>query len=142
MYCIECGASIPDNSKFCSNCGFKQAIEESPIKDNVEIELKKDITSLEKQSKKASFDYFFLRKALGIYLIWVLAHIFIILVFSSGAFNEYNNNEGIADFWPIGIGAPFSKASSYDITEFIVYTTFPLVIIITIILLKNKKKVK
>jgi len=24
MYCIECGAQIPDNSKFCSHCGHKQ----------------------------------------------------------------------------------------------------------------------
>ena len=24
MYCIECLAQIPDNSKFCSHCGQKQ----------------------------------------------------------------------------------------------------------------------
>lgn len=35
MYCIECGAQIPDNSKFCSHCGHKQTEGEPSIKEKV-----------------------------------------------------------------------------------------------------------
>jgi uncharacterized membrane protein YvbJ len=36
MYCIECGAQIPDNSKFCSHCGKSQTEAEPSIKEKVE----------------------------------------------------------------------------------------------------------
>lgn len=33
MYCIECGAQIPDNSKFCPHCGHKQIEGETSLKE-------------------------------------------------------------------------------------------------------------
>lgn len=35
MYCIECGAQIPDNSKFCSHCGHKQTEGEPSLKEKL-----------------------------------------------------------------------------------------------------------
>ena len=29
MYCQECGSKLPENAKFCSNCGTKVWVEES-----------------------------------------------------------------------------------------------------------------
>ena len=35
MYCIECGAQIPENSKFCSHCGQKQIEGEPSAKEKI-----------------------------------------------------------------------------------------------------------
>ncbi len=35
MYCIECGAQIPENSKFCSHCGKQQTTGESSVKEKI-----------------------------------------------------------------------------------------------------------
>ena len=29
-YCINCGSPLPDEAKFCSNCGFRQPEKEQP----------------------------------------------------------------------------------------------------------------
>jgi len=38
MDCIEYGAPIPVNSKFCSHCGHKQTEGKPSIKENIEPE--------------------------------------------------------------------------------------------------------
>ena len=35
MYCINCGAQIPDNSKFCPHCGKKQIEGEPTLKEKI-----------------------------------------------------------------------------------------------------------
>ena len=45
MYCIECGAQIADNSKFCTHCGHKQTELDSSLKEKIaEVILEKEIT--------------------------------------------------------------------------------------------------
>ena len=41
MYCVECGATLPDDAKFCSKCGKKQ---EDNIKKDIEIDTSKFYT--------------------------------------------------------------------------------------------------
>lgn len=129
MYCIECGAQIPDNSKFCSHCGKPQNEAEPSIKEKVaEKIIENEIVRQVVEEHKRSLDYQFLKKGMGWYLAWVVLHLGILLIFSIGIFTD-----GLAtdDFWPFnhdrynnyGIG-------EYDIREFLVYTIFPLVIFV------------
>lgn len=68
MYCIECGAQIPDNSKFCSHCGHKQTEGEPTLKEKIaEVIIEKEITRQVVEAHKSSIDYQFLKKAMGWY---------------------------------------------------------------------------
>lgn len=60
MYCIECGAQIPDNSKFCSHCGKKQSESEPTLKEIIaEVIIEKEITRQVIEAHKSSIDYQF-----------------------------------------------------------------------------------
>lgn len=127
MYCIECGAQIPDNSKFCSHCGHKQTEGEPSLKVKVaEKFIENEIVRQVVEEHKRSLDYQFLIKAMGWYLAWVVLHLGILLIFSNsilGTENSYYMNRFV----------PFSEESEiryYDIREFLVYTIFPLAILI------------
>ena len=137
MYCIECGAQIPDNSKFCSHCGKKQTEAEPTLKEKIaEVIIEKEITRQVIEAHKSSIDYQFLKKAMGYYLAWILLHLIFLLIFSDGIFS---NNSGICDFWPLqSLDGCTVYLSEYDITEFLVYTIFPLVILIIISLTRNQ----
>ncbi|MCE1166560.1 MAG: zinc ribbon domain-containing protein [Sphingobacteriia bacterium] len=144
MYCIECGAQIPDNSKFCSHCGHKQTEGEPTLKEKLaEVIIEKEITRQVAEVHKSSIDYQFLKKAMGWYLAWILLHLSLLLIFSGGAFKSENSNGGFNDFWPFD---GFSRyyywgdkfAYYYDITEFLVYTIFPLAILVIISLTWNQ----
>ena len=144
MYCIECGAQIPDNSKFCSHCGKPQDKAEPTVKEKVaEKIIENAIVRQVVEEQKRSLDYQFLRKAMGYYLAWILFHLTLLLVFSEGAFSSINSNGGLDDFWPFD-GLSGCKrcdfAEYYDITEFLVYTIFPLVILVIISLTKEQNK--
>lgn len=144
MYCIECGAQIPDNSKFCSHCGHKQTGGEPSIKEKIaDVITEKEITRQVIESHKSSMDFQFLRKAMGFYLAWILFHLSMLLIFSNGAFKSVNSNDGIEDFWPFDKNPSyFNFGYKYDISEFLVYTIFPLVILIIISLTRNQNKEK
>lgn len=138
MYCIECGAQIPDNSKFCSHCGHKQTDGEPSLKEKIaEVIIEKEITRQVVEAHKSSLDYQFLRKAMGWYLAWILLHLTFLLIFSDGIFDSSNSNDGLYDFWPFNYK---SRLSYYDITEFLVYTIFPLAILVIISLTRNQNK--
>lgn len=144
MYCIECGTQIPDNSKFCSHCGKAQNEAEPLVKEKVaEKIIENEIVQQVVEKEKSSLDYQFLRKAMGYYLTWILFHLTLLLIFSNGSFSSHNSNDGLDDFWPFN---GLSKcrycdfAEYYDITEFLVYTIFPLVILIIISLTKSKNQ--
>jgi hypothetical protein len=131
MYCIECGAQIPDNSKYCSHCGKPQNEGEQPPNEQIE-------------EHKKNLDYKFLKKAMGWYLAWVILHLGILLIASEKIFNSYH---GAKYFWPFGPKryslygyADFDHPEYYDITEFLVYTIFPLAILIIISLVRSQSK--
>jgi uncharacterized membrane protein YvbJ len=66
MYCIECGAQIPDNSKFCSHCGHNQTEGEPSKKEQVaEKIIENEIVRQVVKEHKQSLDYKFLKKAMG-----------------------------------------------------------------------------
>lgn len=128
MYCIECGAQIPDNSKFCSHCGHKQTEGEPSLKQKLaEVIIEKEITRQVVESHKSSIDYQFLKKAMGWYLAWVLLHLGLLLIAADSilgqSIHEWNNNN---NFWPF---SERSVVQNYDIREFLVYTIFPLAIL-------------
>lgn len=126
MYCIECGAQIPENSKFCSHCGQKQSEGQSSIKEKIaEKIIETEIVRQVVEEQKRSLDYDFLKKAMGWYLAWVVLHLGILLIFSKSIWGSgYSSMDRFV---------PFSKRSDivyYDIREFLVYTIFPLAILI------------
>lgn len=126
MYCIECGAQIPDNSKFCSHCGKPQNEAEPSIKEKVaEKIIENEIVRQVVEEHKRSLDYQFLKKAMGWYLAWVVLHLGILLIFSESILGT--------DGYFIDRFVPFSERSkieNYDIREFLVYTIFPLAILV------------
>jgi len=129
MYCIECGAQIPENSKFCSHCGKQQNEGEPSIKEKIaekiiETEIVRQVVNEQKQS----LDYQFLRKAMGWYLAWVVLHLGLLLIGSDGIFD--GGNMGADRFWPFGHYSDFDEVDYYDITEFLVYTIFPFAILV------------
>jgi hypothetical protein len=120
MYCIECGTKLPNNSKFCPNCGTKVSNDIPPTFvepiHNIEIPLN--------ETNKPTFDYNFLKKSIGWYSAWVLLQMGLLLI----AADEIISDEYINDrFWPFSNN---SDVTNYDIREFIVFTIFPLAIII------------
>ena len=126
MYCIECGAQIPDNSKFCPHCGKKQTEGEPTIKEKIaEKIIEKEIVRQVIESQKSSIDLDFLKKSMGWYLAWVLLHLAFLLIASDGIFED--GNMGSRYFWPTG---KYADLEDYDITEFLVYTIFPLAILV------------
>ena len=128
MYCIECGVQILESSKFCSHCGHKQEIVEASIKENIaDVIIKKEITRQIVEADKSSIDYQFLRKSMGFYLAWALLHLGLLLIGSEGVFD--GSNMGSDHFWPFNWK---SRVSEYDITEFLVYTIFPIAILFVI----------
>ena len=128
MYCIECGAQIPDNSKFCSHCGHKQNEGETSLKEKIaDVIIEKEITRQIVEAHKSSLDYQFLKKAMGYYLAWVLVHLGLLLIGSRGMFD--GDNMGARKFWPFG-GYYDLGVRHYDITEFLVYTIFPFAILV------------
>lgn len=128
MYCIECGAQIPDNSKFCSHCGQKQTEGEPSLKEKLaEVIIEKEITRQVVEAHKSSIDYQFLKKTMGWYLAWVLLHLGLLLIASDGIFSK--SNMGSKKFWPFH-DSLYGDIDLYDITEFLVYTIFPLAILI------------
>lgn len=124
MYCIECGAQIPDNSKFCSHCGKPQNEAEPSIKEKVaEKIIENEIVRQVVEEQRKSLDYQFLRKASGWYLAWVILNLGFLLIGSDGIFTRGRYTD---DFWPFGD----DDIGEYDIREFLVYTIFPLAILI------------
>lgn len=138
MYCIECGAQIPDNSKFCSHCGKPQNEAEPTVKEKVaEKIIENEIVRQAVEHHKKSLDYQFLRKAMGWYLAWGVLHLGLLLIGSGGIFDS--GNMGAKRFWPLGSYADFDEIDYYDITEFLVYSIFPFAILIIWSMVRTQK---
>lgn len=54
MYCEKCGATIPDKSKFCPECGEKLILEENIVKESPKEELKEEVIDAEVVETKAA----------------------------------------------------------------------------------------
>lgn len=142
MYCIECGAQIPNNSKFCSHCGKPQNEAEPSIKEKVaEKIIENEIVRQVVEEHKRSLDYQFLKKAMGWYLAWVVLHLCILLIFSASVFGTgtsylYYNMDNFVPFSEV------SQIDEYDIREFLVYTIFPLPILIIWSMVRTQSNAK
>jgi|JI10StandDraft_1071094.scaffolds.fasta_scaffold1113086_2 hypothetical protein len=77
-------------------------------------------------------------KFVGLYFTWFIIHFGILLIFSSGIFIHYNY--GADDFWPFVEDIKLNDLEEYDITEFVIYTIFPLAIIIIYYMIAPIKK--
>ena len=136
MYCIECGALIPDNSKFCPHCGKKQIEGEPSLKEKIaEVIIEKEITRQVIEAHKSSIDKEFLKQAMGWYLAWVLLHLGFLLIGADSILSDGYNDEFV----------PFSKNSDmdeYDIREFLVYNIFHLAIKIIWSMVRTQEKKK
>lgn len=128
MYCINCGKSIPEFSKFCSHCGLSQTKGESTIKEKIaDIIIETEILKQNIEKHHASMNLVFLKKIMGWYLTWVLIHLGLLLIFSDSIFASSNKT---SPFWPFGENYRSISLSQYDIREFLVYTLFPLIILL------------
>jgi hypothetical protein len=140
MYCIECGAQIPDNSKFCQHCGTKQTEGIPSVKEQiVDVIIENEITRQVVESHKSSLNYQFLKKSMGWYLAWVVLHLGFLLIGSDGIFTKGSKTD---DFWPFMSSSYDGGIGEYDIREFLVYTIFPFTILIIIGLVKNNETVE
>ncbi len=129
MYCIHCGNPIPENSKFCSQCGKEQII--SKVETKTEV-VTQEVTP---NNTLSSFKNTISRTALIWYCIWVVLHLGLLLIGSDGIFDS-SNMRGMDDFFPFNYK---SDVEDYDITEFLVYTLFPLLIMFIAYLVKTNK---
>lgn len=124
MYCINCGAQIPENSKYCPHCGFQQSHNLASIKEKLaEKIIEKEIVRQINDEYQSSMNFQFLKKSIGWYLAWVLLHLAFLLIWADNI---------ISDGWRF---YPFSESSDitdYDIREFLVYTIFPLISLLII----------
>ena len=70
---------------------------------------------------------------MGWYLAWVVIHLGILLIASDGIFD--GGNMGSRNFWPVG---KWADLEDYDITEFLVYTIFPLAILFILSMVRSQ----
>jgi hypothetical protein len=78
---------------------------------------------------------------MGWYFAWVLLHLGLLLICSTGIFDR--NNMGVSKFWSFdSLNSYYSnlKVAYYDITEFLVYTIFPLAILIIWSMIRSQSK--
>lgn len=126
MYCIKCGLQIPEKSKFCPHCGEKQYEKDSLLSKKVPDEnSENEFTRKIINTIKIVFSKEFVNKIVGWYLVWVLVHLWMLLVKTTYILPEsykYNNKRFF----------PFSsfRSNDYDIREFLVYTIFPIIILV------------
>ena len=116
MYCRYCGKELPNDSKFCPNCGKKQKNESSVRKTSLE--------HLLKEHKKLTYAY----------LVWLLLHLTLFLNSTKNYPNGfYPWNKPISDLFGDDSYYHFSlldEYNVYDFSEFFFYTiVFPIVII-------------
>jgi hypothetical protein len=130
MYCNECGAQIPVNSKYCSHCGHKQIEAETSLNKKANEKINENVIVRQVViAHKSSIDYQFLKKTMSWYLAWVLLNLGLLLIAADSIFGksfryyEFQNGR----FWPF---SEDSKVGNYDIREFLVYTIFPLAILV------------
>jgi hypothetical protein len=131
MYCINCGAQIPENSKFCPHCGYQQSHNIASIKEKLaEKIIEREIVRQINDEYQSSINFQFLKKSIGWYLAWVLLHLAFLLIWADNIISDGS------EFYPF---SEFSDIGDYDIREFLVYTIFPLVCLLIISMVQTSK---
>ena len=148
MYCIECGISLPQTSKFCSHCGAKQGIVQHLPEDGG-VTATTNVVPAEVNTKedKTSLNYNFLRDMMPFYIGWVLLQLCFLLVKSDSilglgeckgecisGYSSYSCKRPNSNFWPFSTD---SIIGNYDIRDFLVYTIFPIAILVIFSMLNN-----
>ena len=77
---------------------------------------------------------------MGYYLTWVLFHLGLLLIGSEGIFK--GSNMGSEKFWPFNSGYYNKGLDKYDITEFLVYTIFPLAILVIWSMIRSQSNIE
>lgn len=99
MTCVKCGTELPENAKFCDNCGSR-------------VDRKKAYYDVREQKDKQRALYF---KIAILILIPVLASIaFVIGSISNGSANKSNNKSEITSLWDVKAEADAEKYNSLE----------------------------
>ena len=122
MYCKKCGELISDDSKFCAHCGAMQ------MNTQLKSDTQQVIHPLTVKKLEGLFGLNLSKKVIGVYLLWLLLHLIILLVYWDS--NKYANRH----FWPF---SDKSDIEDYNLSEFLLYTLVPLIGIITFNLFSN-----
>ena len=139
MYCIECGAQIPDSSKFCQHCGKSQLQGEQSVKEQIaEAIIHRDVQNEIVKVRETAKGFTVLRKMIGWYLAWVVLNLSVLLIFSDAIFTDGSDTDA---FFPFG-SAYNNGIEEYDIREFLVYTLLPLAVLIIIGLVRDDETTK
>lgn len=127
MFCKKCGESIPDNAKFCPNCGTR-------CNDEGETTEISFMTILEK---------LFGKRGAKLYLIWVFINL-IFLIFGGPTNDDILSGDIDAIFYQSSEIVPFTKGNYfvyYDASEFFLYVIImPALILLVKSLFFEKKK--
>lgn len=111
MKCNHCGAEVPDNSKFCNNCGkeIQKVVEKQEVEEVDTNIIKKDYLSLRT---------FVINHKAWVYgyVVWVVIHTLLWLFGSKGDYHVHNFIPAKELFFPFS-----GEAENYDFTEFFVY---------------------
>ena len=122
MFCKNCGQPIANQSRFCSYCGTLQ--QQPATSANPEhIVNPRTIQKLERV-----FGINFSKQIVGYYLVWFSIHLILLLV--NWKVREYANEK----FWPF---SERSRLDHYDLSEFLLYSLVPLIILVIINLFKE-----
>lgn len=127
MYCKECGKEIAENSRFCCFCGTLQKMPPNNISNSQVVNPHKI------QNIQGFFGFQISKQIIGFYLLWFLIQLILLLVNwnASSSANKY--------FWFFSKG---SDLNDYDLSEFILYTVVPLIVLIIINLFRKPKEAK
>lgn len=112
MECKKCKKQIENDSVFCSFCGTNSNDNGKNIK---------------------LFGFNIPKLYLGIYLIWVLIHLILLLTHQE----EITYDFEYESFWPFSEG---TNLNFYDYSEFLLYTIAPIILYMIFNLLKNNLK--
>lgn len=122
MFCKNCGQLIGDQSKFCSFCGTLQ--QQPATSSNPEH----FVNHRTIQKLESIFGINISKQIVGYYLIWFSIHLILLLV--NWDVSEYANER----FWPFSVR---SRIEHYDLSEFLLYSLLPLIILVIINLFKE-----
>lgn len=127
MYCKKCGQKIEDDSRFCQHCG---ALQKQP---NLSLNSNQVFAPQIVDKIEGIFGINLSKKVVGIYLIWFLLHLILLLV-------NWNGNSSAGErLWPF---SKHSNLDDYDFTEFLLYTIVPLIFLVIINLFRERKGIE
>ncbi len=133
MHCKHCGNQIENDSIFCSFCGNKVNNTEQLNPTQNEFILKPNTEEKSIEKVKVIFGINLSKKILGIYLLWFLFHLILLFThWKTEMYDFYYEN-----FWPF---TDNFNLNYYDYTEFSLYTTIPIILLLIFNIFKDNTK--